>query len=170
MKNPAIKYGILGFIAVGLYYLLVFSLGRETYLNPFVQWAVMLVYVALMWKAITEQRAAWDNKIDFKMALRSAFIVFLFCNLAFYLFDYGANFYDPELLQMKSDQMAGILQEQLDRGVGDPQEANEIRQNIKALKEHADENTLGPVFLRMSIGAIGGFVLAAALATVAKTE
>ena len=54
-------------------------------------------------------------------------------------------------------------------GLGDPQEANKIREQIQYLEKDGMSLPLGPVLLQMCLGAIGGFALAAGITALVRS-
>jgi hypothetical protein len=57
--------------------------------------------------------------------------------------------------------------------LGDPQQANAIRERIVALEESIQSPStqpLGPIINRMFIGALGGFVLASGVAVIFRSR
>ena len=60
----------------------------------------------------------------------------------------------------------------LDKGTGDTEQANRIREGLLEL-EKALENPvqpLGPIMTRMAIGALGGFARSAAIAALLRSS
>ena len=101
--------------------------------------------------------------------LRTPFVVFLLINLMYWLFYYSLHLADPELLKMETALQVGHLKSQLDAGLGDPQEANKIREQIQYLEKDGMSLPLGPVLLQMCLGAIGGFALAAGITALIRS-
>ncbi|MBK8556177.1 MAG: hypothetical protein IPL65_10610 [Lewinellaceae bacterium] len=164
------KYGLLGGLAVVMYFFLFYTIDKNLFLNPFVQWSSMVVYVLCMFQASKEDCAANSVHRDFRMITRTPFLVFILINLAYWLFYYSLHLADPELLQMETALQLKMLQEQLAAGTGDPDSANTLRENIQFLQKEGMTMTLGPVLMRMGMGAIGGFALAAAIAYLQRSK
>jgi len=165
MKNISLKYGLLGAIAVALYFFVVYTVDKELFLHPVAQWASMLLYVALMVKASIDDLAANGSNRDFREIVRTPFAVFILINLGYWMFYYGLHLANPELLQMELDQQLAFLKNQLTSGTGDPEQAAKIREQIQNLEGTKDlQQPLGPVLLQMTMGALGGFAIAAVIA------
>jgi hypothetical protein len=77
---------------------------------------------------------------------------------------------DPELLAMETQAQLSALQQQIAAGVGDPEQANLIREQIQFLQKEGMSMTLGPVLMQMARGAIGGFGLASVLVILLKNS
>ncbi len=168
MKNPGIRYGVLGGLAVVLYFFIFYYAQKSLFINPVVKWASMGIYLACMYQAAREDFALHGVDRDFPLLMRTPFLVFILINLAYYFFDYGIHLADPELLAMETKYRISVLQQQLVDGVGDPNEANSIREEIQSLQKEGGGIYLGEVLFRMAIGANGGFGLAAGLALLLK--
>jgi hypothetical protein len=120
-----------------------------------------------MYKAAQDDYAQQGVARDFRALLRTPFIAFLLINLFYWLFYYAIHLADPGLLQMELDMQLAYMKGQLSSGVGDPQQANQLREQVAEL-ERAMANPapqpLGPVVMRMAVGAIGGAALSAGIA------
>lgn len=164
MKNPAIRYGLLGAVAVVFYFLLLYVAQKEQFLSPWLQWASMGIYVLFMARAAREDRSQHGTARDFREMVRPPFVTFLLINLGYWLFYYGLHLYDPSLLYAEMLLEKNALEAQLNAGAGDPQQANQLRERVQELQhllQTGVTQSLGPVLTRMCMGAIGGFILAA---------
>jgi hypothetical protein len=163
MKHPGLKYGLLGGLAVVLYFLLFYFARKELFLDPYIQWFSMVIYLACMIQATREDVAKHGTQRDFREMSRVPFVVFLLVNLAYWLFYYSLHLADPSLLAMENQAQLDMLQQQLQSGTGDPEQMNRIREQVQYLQKDDMMMALGPVLMRMCIGALGGFGLAAAI-------
>lgn len=170
MRNPGLKYGMWGAISVVLYFLMFYFVKKELFLNPGVQWGSMLIYIACMYKAAEEDMQLKGISRDFRLLSRPPFIAFLVINLAYWLYYYGLHLADPSMLTLQTDMQLEMLHQTIADGVGDPEHANKIREQINYLENEGMSMTLGPVLMRMTMGAIGGFALSAILVFVIKRK
>ncbi|HRI62214.1 MAG TPA: DUF4199 domain-containing protein [Saprospiraceae bacterium] len=170
MKNPGVRYGLLGGIAVVFYFAILYFVKKELFLHVGFYWASMAIYLLFMWQAAKEDCAENGVVRDFREILRIPFIVFLLTNLLFWLFWYTMHLADPALLQMEATIKMNYLQGQLANGPGDPQQANQLREQIQMLEKEGMSITLGAVLLQMGIGALGGFALAAGIAAIQRNS
>ncbi len=168
MKNPGVRYGLLGGIAVVFYFAMLYFVKKELFVHVGFYWAAMAIYLLFMWQAAKEDCAKHGVVRDFREILRTPFIVFLLTNLMFWLFWYTLHLADPELLQMEATIKMDYLKGQLSSGPGDPQQANQLREQIRLLEKEGMSITLGAVLLQMGVGALGGFALAAGIAAVQR--
>lgn len=169
MSNPIQKYGLLGAAAVVFYFAIAYTSGKENFLNPVVQWLPMVVYVAMMYRAAGEDVAANGIGRDFRELTRTPFAVFLIINLAYWMFYYGLHLFDNQLLVLQNAQQLAQMKAELTAGTGDPERSNLLRTQIQELEnETAQSMPLAPVVLRMAMGAVGGFALAAGVVGVLK--
>ena len=170
MKNTGVRNGLLGGAVVVFYFAILYFVKKELFLNPWLQWASMGIYLLFMWRAAKEDCAALGTSRDFREILRTPFVVFLLTNLFYWLFYYTLHLADPELLQMETALKLDFLKQQLVAGTGDPQQANQIREQIQYLEKEGMALGMGDVFLRMGFGALGGFALSAGIAGILRSE
>jgi len=172
MKNSAIRYGLLGAAAVVCYFALLYFARKEQFLNPWLQWASLVLYVFFMYRAAREDCAAHGTDRDFREIARTPFVVFLLINLGYWLFYYGLHLADKSLIVLELDANIQYLQQQINAGTGDPSRSNELRIQIADLEKYkADpQQALGPVIAQMAQGALGGFALSASIAAILRSE
>lgn len=165
MKNVAVRNGLLGGVVVVFYFALLYVAKKETFMNPWLQWASMVFYILFMYRGAKEDCAANGVQRDFRTLIRAPFIVFILINLFYWLFYYGLHLADTELIRMELLAEKQLYRTQLLQGTGDPQQANQLRERMldidNALQHPAQP--LGPVITRMFMGALGGFGLSAGI-------
>lgn len=173
MKNPALKYGLLGAVVIVFYFALLYFSKKENFLSPLLQWGSMVMYLFFMYKAAQEDCAEKGTDRDFREIIRTPFTVFLLINLGYWLFYYGLHLADPGLIRMEMDMELTGLKAQLTAGLGDPEQANRFRERIQELEKTIQSpvvQPLGPIITRMFMGALGGFGLAAGIAGVLRSR
>lgn len=172
MKNIGVRHGLLGGAVVVVYFVLLYTIRPESFLNPWLQWISLLFYLLFMYRAARADYALYGTNRDFRMLIRTPFIVFILINLFYWLFYYGLHLADPELVRLELLAEKQGYQKQLLQGPGDPQMANQIRERIadveKALQHPVQP--LGPVITRMAMGALGGFGLSAGIAAILRSS
>lgn len=172
MKNPGIRYGLLGAAAVVFFFALLYYTKKEHFLNPWLQWGSLLIYLVFMFRAAKEDCAANGANRDFREIVRTPFVVFLLINLGYWLFFYTIHLADHSLIVMELDKGILLLQQQIQAGTGDPVKANDMRIQIAELEKLKANpaQPLGPVLAQMAQGALGGFALAAGIAAILRSE
>ena len=170
IKNPGVRFGILGGVVVVFYFALLYFAQKSLFLNPWLQWASMGIYLLFMYRAAREDCAERGTQRDFREILRAPFVAFLLINLFYWLFYYSLHLADAELLRLESAAQVQYLKDQLAAGTGDPQQANQFREQIQYLEQTGMSLPLGHVVLRMGIGALGGFAISAGIAALLRTE
>ncbi len=171
MKNINVRYGVLGGGAVIFYFVLLYMVRKELFLNPWLQWASLLIYLGCMYRAAQEDGALHGFQRDFRTMVRTPFTVFLLINIAYWIFYYALHLADPALLQMETALDLAAKKQQLAAGLGDPQQANQLREQILTLEREANQpavQPLGPILFRMAIGSLGGFILAAGITAIVR--
>jgi hypothetical protein len=167
-NNPIARYALIGSAVVVAYFTIIYLADKSLFINPVWQWLSMIFYMACMYGAAREDCAQNGTNRDFRAILRTPFIVFLLINLAYWLFYYALNLADPALLQLQTQEQIAYIREQLEAGTGDPQQANTLREQLQYLENAGMSLPVGPVFMRMALGAIGGFGLSAAIAAILR--
>ncbi len=168
--SSGFRNGLIASATVVAYFLAFYFFDKKLFLNPVVSWASMLFYVALMWKAEVDERAAFGGRIAFKPALRAGFQVFLMANVAYWFLFYGLCLSDHGLTDILKNWRLEEIQKLLTGGTGDPQVSNELRKEAEEITRDGFRIGLGDVLLRLSMGLLGGFVIAAAIAFFVKNE
>lgn len=130
----------------------------------------MVIYLGFMWKNAVDERDELGGKIEFKPALRAAFLVFLIANVAYWLLFYSLCLADSALTDHFKNLRLEQIQTQISAGTGDPQLSNDLRKEAEDLTKNGFRIGLGDVLLRMSMGTIGGFLLAAMIGFFVKKE
>jgi hypothetical protein len=166
MKNIGVKYGFWGALTVVGYFVIVYLMGKNHFINPFLQWFPMLFYIGFMYIASKEDLAKNGESRDFREIIRTPFVVFLLINLGFWMFYYGLHLFDPELLKLETAAQIASIKKQLNEGVGDPEQSNQMREQLQYLEKEGMLLPLGPVVSKMAMGAIGGFGLAAIISSI----
>jgi len=171
--TPGVRYGFLGGAVVIFYFALLYIARPELYLDLSLQWGSMIVYVIFMWIATKEDCASKGTARDFREVVRTPFVTFLLINLCYWIFNYGLRLYDPSLLLSELTIALDMAKNQLTTGVGDPEQADQLRKYVQELEnliKNPQPQPLGPILRDMSMGAIGGFVLAAGIAALVKNQ
>jgi hypothetical protein len=157
------KVGLIGGFVVASIMLGIYYLSKEIYLNTYTQWLILLVYLPFMWSSLQSYVVKSDINTDFRALIRAPFLTFILINLGFYLVFYLLFVYDPALLNMTAQKGILFFESELNRGTGDPQQANQLREKIEYLKQNGMQITPGALLLQMCMGAMGGFFLSALL-------
>ncbi len=171
--TPGVRYGLLGGAVVIFYFALLYIAKPALYLNLQLQWGSMVFYLFFMWIAAREDCAAKGTERDFREIVRTPFIAFLLINLCYWLFNYGLRLYDPSILHTELSIALDMAKNQLNAGVGDPEQADNLRKYVGELEKlvlNPKPQPLGPIIRDMCMGAVGGFVLASGVAALAKNR
>ena len=106
MKSKTRTYGIIAGAGTVFYLLLFYFADRANFLNGAITWSSLIIYLAFMYKAILEKRNSLGGEIEFKEAVRPAFVVYTIASLIYYTFIYLMfNFVDPELPDLQRELM-----------------------------------------------------------------
>lgn len=87
-NSKAVRYGLIAGIGTVAYFLLFYFINPRLMFNPWVYWASLGIYLALMWKALLDEKQAANGPLAFKDSLRTAFYIFVIANFCYYLFYY----------------------------------------------------------------------------------
>ena len=169
----SVKTGLTGGAAVAFYFVLLYFSGRDYFLNPFIQWASMGVYLYFMWQAAKTDCHIHGSARDFREIVRTPFIVFLLINLCYWMLYYALHLFDPKLVSIELNMELADIQSKLQAGVGDPQMANALREReveIESTLNSTPVQPLGPIINRMFMGALGGFAISAVIAAIIRSR
>ena len=161
MTNPtAARYGLIAGISIVAYFLLFYFINARLLFNPWVYWASVGVYLAVMWKALQDGREASGGQLPFQEGLRAAFLIFVVANLVYYCFYYLLfGLLDPSLVELQKT----VMRESLEHSAGLLSEQQ--RQDLlESLEDDGVAITPGTVFFTYLRSLIGGFIAAAGLA------
>jgi hypothetical protein len=168
MKDPGVRNGLLGGVAVVFFFALLYAANKAWFLHPALQWGSLAIYGLFMYRALREDDAkAGSLRRDFRARVRAPFLAFVIINLLYWLFFYALHLADPALLEMETASKLEYLRGQLAAGTGDPQESNRLREQIQYLETSGMGVSVRDVLLQMAVGALGGFGLAAAITALA---
>jgi len=104
--NHALKFGAIAGIATVIFLFLFYWIERELMLSPGIIWSTTFLYFIGMYMAPLELRKENEGYLDFKTALRAAFIVWVVANAIYHAFQYVLyNFLDPEMLSVQKNYM-----------------------------------------------------------------
>lgn len=173
LSNPGVRFGLLGGVVVVFYFILLYVIKPDLFLSPLLQWGSMGFYLLFMWQAARVDGAANGFSRDFREILRIPFIAFLLINLCYWLFYYALHLYDKGLVLTETGMEINHIKSQIESGLGDPQQANALRERMTELQKSMDAPAtlpLGPIITRMFIGALGGFGLSAGLAAIMRSK
>ena len=154
------------------FFVLAYAIKRDLFLNTWLYWGTLLIYLLFMYRASVEDCAQKGANRDFRELVRTPFVVFLLINLGYWLLYYALHLTDKDLIILEVNAKIQYLQQQIQAGTGDPVTANDLRQQVVELEKlKADPvQPLGPVLAQMARGALGGFVLAAGIAAIVRSK
>ncbi|MCG8330110.1 MAG: DUF4199 domain-containing protein [Chitinophagales bacterium] len=156
----AIKYGIIAGVIIIVYFLLFYFVEAKLLFNPFVYWASVGIYLAIIWRALVIEKAKIGEEYNFRHALRTAFFIFVIANAMYYLFYYFLfALIDTDLVNLQKEYMAEALEA---RKSMLPKEQYESLQD--SLDDGSMDVTPGGVVFTYLRGLIGNFILALGLA------
>lgn len=106
MNSKTRTYGIFAGAGTVLYLLLFYFADKAYFVNGLITWSSVIIYLVFMYKAIIDERNKRGGEIEFKDAVRPAFLVYVIANLIYYTFLYLMfNFFDTELVEIQREMM-----------------------------------------------------------------
>jgi Protein of unknown function (DUF4199) len=173
LKNTGLKYGIIGAVILVAWLTGLYFTDKNLITHSFyTYWLPLLVfYPLLMYKSASDDQQSGVDRI-FREAIRTPFLTFTVANVFFWLCLYGLHLADPELSKMELTQQLHFAEEQLKQGLGDPQQMNEIRQQVNDISAELNrpiQQPMGPYFFSMAIWMILGFGIAAAVTALVRS-
>ncbi|HQU59746.1 MAG: DUF4199 domain-containing protein [Phaeodactylibacter sp.] len=165
-NKTAVKYGLIAGIGTVAYFLLFYFISTRLMFSPWVYWASLGIYLALMWKALQDEKQDAAGPLAFKDGLRTAFLIFVIANVCYYLFYYLLfGLIDPDLIALQKTVMLESLQQA--GSLLPPEQQQEMR---RSLESGALAVTPGSVFFTFVRSLIGGFILSAGMAVVVARQ
>jgi len=161
MQHIGLRNGVIGGLLVVAYFGLLYKLGVSYFIQPGYQWAVLLLYAALLLVTAMQDGRQYGFGRDFRVKVRTPFMAFVVANVLYWLFYYSLHLADPSLMEAITAKNIAFLKAQLTQGTGDPSASAKIREQIAYLESEGMSLPLGHVLMQMSYSAIGGFGLAA---------
>ncbi len=159
MKSEALKYGTIAGITTIGWFLLFYLTDKVRMLSPVVYYASFGIFLWAMYRAVGQQIRKAEAVPDFRELLRTGFVVYLLANLFYYGFYYVVNHWDPGLAEMQKDMMREWLPRITPK--------DKLQAALKALEESDFSVAPRDAFFSYMRSAIGGFLLAAAVAWLA---
>jgi Protein of unknown function (DUF4199) len=173
MQNNGLKYGVYGALVIVVYLLGLYFVDNKLLVNGFVAYWLPLVFLMppIMYKACIDELRQNGSK-DFRATLRAPFLVFALANVAFWLCLYGLHLADPNITRMELTQQLAFAQDQLKQGMGDPQQMNQIRQQVSDIQAEMNhiQQPLGPYLFSMMIWMLLGFGISAGVTGIVRAR
>ncbi len=160
MKNIAVKYGLFAGLATILYFLGFYYWDKAVMLEPWVSWSSVLFIVVAMVMAIHATRRQAGQKIEFRQALRAAFLTGVIANVAFYVFYYLIMQSDAELVSILKQQTMDFYQSWTS--------GEQLETMMKSLEDF--KVGLSTILLSLARSIIGSFILALLLAAILRRQ
>ena len=173
LSNTGVRYGLLGGVVVVFYFVLLYAISPNLFVNLLLQWSSLVFYLVFMWQATKMDCLKNGLSRDFRELLRTPFVVFLLINLFYWLLFYALHLYDVNLGKAETAMAIAHIKAQIESGPGDPVQANILRNNLIDLEKSLlspQPQPLGQIINSMFIGALGGFGLSAAITAIFRSK
>jgi hypothetical protein len=158
--NTAIRYGLIAGGVIILYFLTFYLVQPRLLFNPFVYWASLGIYIAIVFRALQAEKSKAGESYDFRQALRTAFFIFVIANFLYYLFYYVLfAWIDPGLIDLQREVMEETLEAR--KSMLSPKQLEALE---ASMQDDAMAVTPGSVFFTYIRALIGNFLLALGLA------
>lgn len=160
--NHSIKFGIIAGSATIVFLFLFYWIEKELMLSAGIIWSTTFLYFIGMYMAPLELRKENEGYLDFKTALRAAFIVWVIANAIYHAFQYILyNFLDPDMLNVQKNYMQREMGK-LD-GMVSEEYLETFSENIEVLNYD-----LGTVIFTYFSSLIAGFIFSAIIARLVR--
>lgn len=165
------KYGIIGGAILSIYLIALYFVDKNLLTQSLTAYwlPLLLIHPAAMYLS-ARQRQAEPPGAEFRERVRLPFQTFAIANVFFWIALYALHLADPELARMELQQQLVFVQGQLEQGVGDPQQMNELRQQLNDIQAEINKPVVqqpaGPYVFSLAIWNIFGFGIAAAITAV----
>ncbi len=162
--NHAVKFGVLAGLGTIIFLFLFYWIDKKLILSPEIIWSTMFLYLLGRYMAPTEERKENGGYLDFKPALRAAFIVWIVANGIYHSFNYVLyNFLDKEMLNVQKQYMRDNIGN-LEGFLGE--------ENYEVFVANIEQMNYSfpTVFTAFVTSLIGGFILAAIIARLVRRK
>lgn len=161
------RFGILAAGSTLVIYTLTYLISKRLMLGPLTHWLSLFAVVVFMVMACRTERDATEKTYPFKIALRTAFLVFLFNTIIFHVFYFFLlGILDPSLLdlqkEMSIEQTKWLSENVFQIDPDDPA--------FQGLENMDNKLTLGSLFVALGQSIIGGFIIAVIIALFFKRD
>lgn len=156
MGSQGTKFGLLAGVGTIAYFLLFYFAAKEIMLGPVVYYSSMIISLVCMYLAVNKEKELQEGRFTYRNALKPGFQVFVIASALYYIFYYLINQWDSSLIELQREMMKVWLEKVTMKD-----------QLAKALRElEIADLTVTPKrsLLGWARGAVGGFILAVALA------
>lgn len=161
IKDSVIAGGFAGLLTVATYYG-VYGINKASILSELLSWGTLVYYFL----AMIIVNLLWKNRqggvLEFKDALKSAFLVFLVANAIYYLFFFWIYNADTQLFDIQVELMK-------EKALTFPA-GSDARKQLESLEGASPEVGAGYCVSRYFMGAIYGFILSLILAMLIKQK
>jgi len=163
-NNHAIKFGIFAGVGTVVFLFLFYWIEKTLMLSPSVIWSTIFLYLIGMYMAAVEMRKENEGYIDFRTALKAAFLVWVIANAIYHAYNYLLyNFLDKDMINVQkrymSEQMAEL------EGVISEKYLEELNQNVEILTYD-----LSQVISTYATSLIMGFLIAMIIARMVRRK
>ncbi len=165
--KASIRFGLISAgITLG-FYVLFYFLNKKVMVGPISHWLTLIVVVVCMLLAVRAERSQTEAAYPFKIALKSAFIVFLITTVSFHIFYYlFFAVIEPELIDLQ-------IQENLKwtKWLGETTFGLDPEDPAYQKLENMDHQlTIGNTLFSLGRSIIGGFLIALPIAGMFKRD
>lgn len=162
--NYAVKFGVLAGLGTIVFLFLFYWIDKKLILSPEIIWSTMLLYLIGMYMAPIEERKDNGGYLDFKTALRSAFIVWIVANAIYHAFNYALyNFLDTDMLNIQKQYMRDNMSKM--EGLLGEENFTSFMDNIELM----NYNFITVLTAYLS-SLIGGFIIAAIIGRIVRRQ
>lgn len=110
-NNHAIKFGIFAGLGTVIFLFLFYWIEKKLMLSPSVIWSTIFLYLIGMYMAAAEVRRENGGYIEYRPALKAAFIVWIVANAIYHTYSYLLfNFIDKDMLNVQQEYMRGEME------------------------------------------------------------
>jgi len=165
MENiHAKKFGIFAGLGTVVFLFLFYWIEKELMLSPSVIWSTIVLYLIGMYMAAAEVRRDNGGYIDFRSALKAAFIVWIVANAIYHAYNYLLfNFLDKDMLNVQKSYMHKQMEEM--DGLISEDYLEVLNNNIEVLSYD-----LTQVIFAYVSSLIAGFLIAAFIARIVRRK
>ncbi len=164
-NNIAIKYGLFSGVVIILYHLGVYFGIKEWIITPAFYFSIYIIHIIFMICAGLIVRSQNGGLLDFKGALREAFLTFIIGAIIYFIVYYVLFNFDAELIALQKQSALELINWQLEQQFID----EDIYEAMKKAWEADDHKvSFWDVITGIPFRLMGGFLLSLLVAAIVK--
>lgn len=167
MAAGAHQNGLVAGVLTSCLYALVYAIDKNAMFSLWLYWGSLPVVLFFMIRASTQQVGKASSELLWKDLIRTPFLVFVVCNLIFWIFYYLLFTFDHDLAGISMARQLEAL-ETMAEMMGDKLEGAQLAEMQSEIKVAGGRFSLKDLAFSFAKGVLGGFLLSITVALILR--